>query len=202
MIIVKRVIPIGDLALYIHIPFCRRRCRYCDFVSSTGQEGLIPEYRQAVIQEFHQQKYLWEENRITSIFFGGGTPSLWPAEELGGILEALMDSGHVDDGAEISLEANPGTVDREKLGLLHQAGFNRISFGVQSGKDRLLKAIGRIHTRADAERSIHAAYFSGFDNLNLDLMFGLPGQTMEDWEETLNWAVSFPPQHLSCYGLQ
>jgi oxygen-independent coproporphyrinogen-3 oxidase len=193
---------IGGLALYIHLPFCRQRCRYCDFISSTGQEHLIPDYRVALSREFLQQRHLWQEARITSIFFGGGTPSLWPAEELARILETVTDSGRVNSGAEITLEANPGTVSREKLQTLYRAGFNRISFGVQSGDDRLLQAIGRIHTRTDAEAAVEMAYDAGFANLNLDLIFGLPGQSLTDWEKTLDWAVTLQPTHLSCYGLQ
>lgn len=191
-----------NLALYIHIPFCVQRCRYCDFASSTGKEALIPAYRHALITELQREEGFWKDARISSVFFGGGTPSLWPANEICRVLEAIMGTGRVAENAEISIEANPGTVDAAKLTAFRHAGFNRISIGAQSSEDRLLKAIGRIHSVAELEQTVSRARAAGFDNLNLDLIFGIPKQTATDWEHTLHWAMSCQPEHLSCYGLQ
>ena len=191
-----------SLALYLHLPFCKQRCRYCDFFSTTGKEELIPAYRRALTEELYRQKTFWLDSSFSSVFFGGGTPSLWPAEELGRVLQAIKDTGRLWENAEITLEANPGAVDLPKLKMFKEVGVNRISLGVQSGEDRLLRAVGRIHTVADAERAVRQVRAAGFDNLNLDLIFGLPGQTTADWERTLRWAIALRPEHLSCYGLQ
>lgn len=191
-----------ELAIYVHFPFCQKRCAYCDFPSSTGKEQLIPAYLESVTMEFTAQKALWEEAVFPTVFFGGGTPSLLPPEDLISFLQTIQATGRLAKGAEVTVEANPGTVDRAKLARLRVAGFNRLSLGVQCQDERLLKIIGRIHDRSQAEKAVADARAAGFDNVNLDLIFGLPGQTEQAWAETLKWAMGLSPTHLSCYGLQ
>ena len=191
-----------ELAIYVPFPFCQKRCAYCDFPSSAGKEGLIPPYLAAVAREFAAEEVHWAESLFPTVFFGGGTPSLAPPDELIRLLETFRATGRLAEGAEVTLEANPGTVDRAKLAALRAAGFNRLSLGVQCRDDGLLKLLGRIHDRRQAEAAVADARSAGFANINLDLIFGLPGQTRQEWEATLKWAVGLGPTHLSCYGLQ
>lgn len=192
----------NSLGLYVHIPFCRSRCMYCDFASTTGMERVIPAYRDALIKELCHVLGDGCYEPISSVFFGGGTPTLWDAEMLAEVLNAVKEHGCITHDAEVTIEANPGTVTLKKLSMLREAGFNRLSLGIQSHDDKILKRLGRTHTRQEADSAFDTARGAGFHNINMDLMFGIPEQTLELWEETLRWAVDKAPEHLSCYGLQ
>lgn len=189
------------IALYLHIPFCARKCNYCDFASVAGRMELLPAYLSMLRQELQQQAALWPSRAVRTIFLGGGTPSLLPAEAYRPLLEAIRSAFQIEEDAEISLEANPGTLNRDKADAMREAGFNRVSLGVQASQDRLLEKMGRIHRAADAEQAMRSLLDAGFRNLNIDLMFGLPGQTLADWQESLRFAFSFPLSHLSFYSL-
>src|SRR3990172_1667755 len=189
-------------SLYIHIPFCRHRCSYCDFNTYAGLEGLIPKYMASL-----QQEVAWagqaagEKLPVHTIFLGGGTPSLIPARELALLLEACDRYYAVQPGAEISLEANPGTVTLASLKDLRQAGFNRISLGMQSANAIDLALLERQHDTLDVIRAVEWARQAGFSNLNLDLIYGLPAQPLERWQETLETALALQPEHFSLYAL-
>lgn len=187
-----------EASLYFHIPFCRRRCGYCDFVTFAGFERLIPAY----IQSLKKQVTLFSDDiPIHTIFFGGGTPSLVTPDLYMDLFDTIKQRVIVLDSAEISLEANPGTVTLESLQGYRRAGFNRISFGMQSARGDELRLLDRQHTAADITGAMQNARIAGFDNINLDLIFGLPGQTLEAWKESLTAALDFHPEHLSLYSL-
>jgi len=189
------------LALYVHLPFCDHKCAYCDFNSYAGLDHLIPAYTEALIRDIA----LWQQAAahyiVTTIFFGGGTPSLTPLPQLQRILTALCDTFRVAAGAEISLEANPGTVDQPYLAGLRGTGVNRLSLGVQSFDDTELHGLDRIHNGAQAIAAYGAARSAGFDNVNLDLIFGLSDQGTVGWHRNLQRAVELGPEHLSVYAL-
>lgn len=189
------------LALYLHLPFCAAKCRYCDFASYPGREDVWDEYLTALTAEWRQWLPQLDECEIATVFLGGGTPSLLPTGSLERLLGSVLDSGRVTSDAEITMEANPGTVSPDKLLRLRRAGVNRLSLGAQSFSDALLRSLGRIHCAADTADAVAMARDAGFDNLNLDLMYALPGQTLADWRETLDEAVSLRPEHLSAYSL-
>jgi len=187
-----------DIALYIHIPFCHRKCNYCAFVSYEQREADIPSYLAAL------EKELWWRccgERVRSIYFGGGTPSLLSAEQVDHILTTVSSLFIMDEEAEITIEANPGTIDIPYLSALKALGVDRLSIGVQSLNDSELALLGRIHTAAQARDAVHFARQSGFDNLSIDLMCGLPRQTLPDWRKTLDEIIEMGPEHLSIYAL-
>jgi oxygen-independent coproporphyrinogen-3 oxidase len=188
----------GEIVLYIHIPFCRRKCRYCSFTSFAGREAEIPAYVSALKKEI--DKCAGGES-VGSIYFGGGTPSLLTAGQAGEILATVRFCFSVSPAAEISIEANPGTIDEACLKAVRMLGVNRLSLGVQSLNDDELKLLGRIHSAAQAQEAFCLARQSGFDNVNLDLIYGLPGQSLEDWRNTLEKALALAPEHLSLYAL-
>jgi oxygen-independent coproporphyrinogen III oxidase len=185
-------------SLYFHIPFCRRRCGYCDFTTYAGFERLIPAYMRALEK---QVSLFADDVPVHTIFFGGGTPSLVAPEAYSELFAVIRRNFPVTPDAEISLEANPGTVTRESLNAYRAAGFNRISFGMQSAREDELRLLDRQHTMASLIDAITYARQAGFDNLNLDLIFGLPGQSVDDWKESLDCALGFKPEHLSLYSL-
>jgi len=190
------------LALYIHIPWCVRKCPYCDFNSHTA-DGTLPEqdYVAALIADLHAD-LAWVQGRtLTSIFFGGGTPSLFSARAIGEILTAVDAVIGIAPNVEITLEANPGTFEQEKFRGYRGAGVNRLSLGMQSFNDDHLKTLGRIHSGADAVKAATAARAAGFDNINLDLMHGLPGQTVAQAGADLHQAIALEPTHISWYQL-
>ena len=189
------------LGIYIHIPFCKQKCYYCDFPSYAGKEACQDNYLDALLFEIRRAGEAYQERVVDTVFFGGGTPSVLPKEALPRIIKALGNSFTLADDAEISAEANPGTVDREKLTAWRKAGINRISFGVQSFHDSLLRSIGRIHTSEQATDAIMLAREAGFDNINLDLIYGLPSQTVEMLQNDVKRAVSLGIEHISVYGL-
>ena len=187
-------------SLYIHIPFCLSKCHYCSFSSCAGSKDLYGPYVAALVQEL---KTLPATGRpgLDSLFVGGGTPTCLPSELLQGIIHSAVDLFEKILGAEISVEANPGTVDVRYLKSMRKAGVNRLSLGVQSFDNRQLKLIGRIHNEQEACSAIKATRMAGFDNINLDLMYGLPGQSPASWRESLEKGLSFRPEHLSLYQL-
>lgn len=190
------------LSLYIHIPWCVRKCPYCDFNSHAMRDGF-PEtdYVAALINDLDMQLPRIEGRQIVSIFFGGGTPSLFSPEAIEKILTGVCQRLSFAPNIEITLEANPGTVDEKRFSGFRRAGINRLSIGIQSLQDEKLKALGRIHLGDDARRAIDTAKKVGFDNFNLDFMHGLPGQTITDALYDLQDALSFAPPHLSWYQL-
>ncbi|MGN0775215.1 MAG: radical SAM family heme chaperone HemW [Candidatus Ventricola sp.] len=189
------------ISLYIHIPLCVKKCAYCDFASFAGRMAQRERYVQAVCREIRAQAAFFGPRRVDTVFLGGGTPTLLAGAQVRAILDTVRACFVLDEDAEITMEGNPGTLTQENLRSYRQAGVNRLSLGVQSMSDELLAAIGRIHTSAEAAQAVRMAREAGFDNLNLDLMLGLPGQTAMQWKETLEAAIALAPDHLSCYSL-
>ncbi len=192
-------------AAYLHIPFCRQRCHYCDFATSLGTPELIETYVQRLCQEIggaYRYRHLAGAPRpLTSIFFGGGTPSLLTVEQLGRILSQLRERIPFHPDCEISLEANPGTLSREQLAGYRELGVNRISLGVQAFQAELLAACGRLHGVEEIYESVANLQAVGFENFNLDLIFGLPYQTLEHWHQSLQAVLEINPPHVSVYDL-
>ena len=191
------------LALYVHLPWCVRKCPYCDFNSHEIKGGSFPqeEYVDAVVRDLKFSAGLFQGRELVSVFFGGGTPSVMPARAIGSILEAVDAVSALSTDTEITLEANPGTVDSERFAAYRSLGVNRLSVGVQSFSDARLAAIGRIHDGNEAESALETAVGAGFSNINIDLMYGLPGQTAEDALSDLIRAASLEPAHISWYQL-
>jgi oxygen-independent coproporphyrinogen-3 oxidase len=188
-------------SLYVHIPFCTAKCGYCDFNSYAGQDHLVPSYAQALVHEAQLWRSATAGRPVTTIFFGGGTPSLVPVEEIARIMEGLRSSLEIAPDAEVTLEANPGSLDEPYLRELLDIGFNRLSVGVQSFHDDELRALDRLHSADDARAAFSAARAAGFTNVNLDLIFGLPEQPMERWQQSVEEALALAPEHLSLYAL-
>ncbi len=195
--------PSGLLHLYVHIPFCVHKCAYCDFNSHVRRAPPWESYRQALLAELtHWSRQAQFSGRtIDTVFFGGGTPSLAPAALVADVLETADDLFGLGTGAEISMEANPGTLEAGRFADYRATGVNRLSIGVQSFHDAELQWLERIHDSGQATRAYEAARSAGFDNINLDLMYGLPGQALPDWLQGLRKAVTLGPEHLSCYQL-
>lgn len=189
-----------ELELYVHIPFCIRKCLYCDFISGPGSDAVRRAYTEAVKKEI-RSICVSGDYLVVSVFFGGGTPSVLPAEELCGILELIRKKFTLAEDAEITLEANPGTVDAGKLRKYLAAGFNRISLGCQSVHEEELKKLGRIHSFGEFCESFRLAREAGFSNINVDLMSGLPDQKTKDWETSLHTIARLNPEHISAYSL-
>lgn len=189
------------LALYVHIPFCAAKCAYCDFASYPNRQDAWRDYLDAVIRELADWRSALEARELATVFIGGGTPSLLPVGEIARLLDGVRRCVPIRGDAEITMEANPGTLTPEKLCSCRDAGVNRLSLGAQAMDDRLLRSLGRIHTAKDVTIAVDMARRAGFDNLSLDLMYALPGQTMEDWQGTLDAATALSPEHLSAYNL-
>ena len=189
-----------ELELYLHIPFCVKKCNYCDFLSAPAGEETRAAYVDALLEEIRGFDEP-EDYEVVTVFFGGGTPSILPGQEIFRIMEALREKFSFRKGAEITLEANPGTVDKEKLSFYKKAGINRLSFGLQSADAEELKKLGRIHTWEKFLESFQLAREAGFSNINVDLMSALPGQTKESWEKTLRQVLALQPEHISAYSL-
>jgi len=190
-----------EFGLYIHIPFCVSKCYYCDFNSFAAKESLKNRYLAALSQEIKllAEKY---SPKIKSIFIGGGTPTILKGNQIAKILDKCYQSFAIKEDIEITIEANPGTVDKEKLSLIKESGVNRLSFGIQSFSDKMLRKIGRIHTAQEAIDNYHLAREVGFNNISFDLIFALPDQSLEDWQNTLLQACKLKPNHLSTYNLK
>lgn len=191
----------GGMELYLHMPFCVRKCAYCDFLSFPSGAETQRMYAKRLMEDIDVMGKRYGEIPVETIFIGGGTPSVPDSGLIVEIMEHVRHAFHVADGAEISMEANPGTVTREKLTDYRKAGINRLSFGLQSANDRELKLLGRIHTWAEFLESFTLARECGFANLNIDLMSALPGQTCESWKETLSRVTELDPEHISAYSL-
>ena len=194
------------VSLYVHIPFCHTRCHYCDFNTYAGMLPLREPYVRALLSEIGMAGALTKlpggkPRRSRTIFFGGGTPSLLSVSQVSRILDACYDNFAIDEDAEITLEANPGTLSREQLVGLRAAGVNRLSMGAQSFDAELLKTLGRIHSPKDITQAVRDAQAAGFTSINVDFMFGLPGQTMRHWRETIDRALDLHIEHLSLYSL-
>lgn len=186
-----------EISLYIHIPFCKQKCLYCDFPSYAGKEKLMNEYIIALNKEILQKA---KEYRINSIFIGGGTPSYLNDSNLQTLLSTL-NRLNLKENLEFTVECNPGTLNKSNLEIMKKYNINRISMGLQSTKNSILKEIGRIHTYEDFKSNYFLAREIGFDNINVDLMFGLPNQTLEDWKNSLEEIVEVKPDHISAYSL-
>ena len=191
------------LGIYVHVPFCKSKCVYCDFYSLPHAEERMDAYVKAVTAHLLETAPRAERHWVDTIYFGGGTPSYLGAKRLREIVSVILKKYDVDKHAEITLEANPDSAqDWRELRTLRKAGFNRVSLGMQSADDGELAEIGRVHTAAQVRTAVDAVRKAKIDNLSLDLIYGLPHQTMERWQANLEAAVALAPQHLSCYGLK
>jgi len=190
------------LGVYVHIPFCAGKCAYCDFYSLVGRDELMPAYQKAVLRHIREAGQQLSGYLIDSVYFGGGTPSYYGAARLVRIFEALKKCGRVLVDSEVTLEANPDSITFADLVKLRRAGFNRLSLGAQCADDGLLKSIGRLHNFAQVEEAVKNARRAGFENINIDLIYGLPSQTRDGWADTIARAAALKPEHFSCYGLK
>lgn len=188
-------------ALYVHIPFCVKKCAYCDFSSWAGREGDWARYLNALEEEFKSAAARYGKRPVPTVFIGGGTPSILPGDAVMRILAMTRARFELLPDAEITVEANPGTLSPEKLRDYRDSGVNRLSIGVQAVQPGLLKMLGRIHDAEETARSVEWARSAGFRNINLDLMYALPGQEMRDWVESVQFALKLNPEHLSLYSL-
>lgn len=190
------------LGLYVHIPFCVKKCAYCDFYSVPYRAETARAYVDALIAQIRGNAAFGRDRTVDTVYFGGGTPSLLAAGEIPRILAALRETFSVSPDAEITLEANPGTLDRAKLDSFRAAGIDRLSIGMQSACDEELKTLSRIHTRNEFETAFFSAREAGFDNISVDIMYGLPCQTENRLSDTVDYALSLMPEHISLYGLK
>ncbi len=191
-----------ELELYLHIPFCVRKCAYCDFLSAPAGRDVQQTYVGALQREIRAfAGRAAQEYFVTTVFFGGGTPSVLLASEIAALMDVMREGFVFASDAEVTIECNPGTADREKLRVYRDAGINRLSLGLQSADDKELAMLGRIHTWADFLRTYEDARAAGFDNINVDLMSALPGQTVSSWERTLRKVLALSPEHISAYSL-
>ncbi|MBS3909448.1 MAG: radical SAM family heme chaperone HemW [Actinobacteria bacterium] len=188
-------------AVYVHIPFCKQKCVYCDFNSYPGLDAVHGAYIDALVSEISAGAARFNRASTSTIYIGGGTPMLLGPEQIGRVLSAIQANFTVVSDAEISIEANPETITHEKLAALRDAGINRLSMGFQSLDDDLLELLGRKHTAAQAVDAFRVARGAGFENIGIDLIFGIPGQSLANWALTLEQAIALDPEHLSCYGL-
>ena len=190
------------LGIYIHIPFCASKCSYCDFYSLAGCEHLMPDYHKALTDHLKESAPSIKAYEVDSIYFGGGTPSFYGADKLAELFNTLKLNGNVRVDSEVTVECNPDSTSFNALKLLREEGVNRLSIGVQATDNNLLKLIGRRHNFQQAQQTYQNARKAGFDNISLDLIYGLPSQTKSDWAETLARIVEMHPEHISCYGLR
>ena len=191
------------LGIYVHVPFCRSKCQYCDFYSLTAKnDKLIDGYLDATCTHIKEAGMLAPAYKVDTIYFGGGTPSFFGADGMATILTVIRRSFDVDNNAEITFEANPDSISDSLLKRLRAEGFNRVSLGIQTDDDELLKKLGRPHTYAQAVTAYQRIRKAGYRNVSVDLMYGLPGQTLRAWQETLENVLQLMPEHVSCYGLK
>lgn len=190
-----------NLSVYIHIPFCVRKCNYCDFLSAPCDEETRQRYVDALCKEIVQKAEEFQDRKVDTVFFGGGTPSILSSEQIEQIMSAVKKEFQILPNAEISMEMNPGTVDRRKLETYKKLGINRLSIGLQSANNEELKVLGRIHTWEEFVQTWEMIREVGFSNVNIDLMSALPGQTLESYEETLRKVLDLKPEHISAYSL-
>ncbi len=190
-----------ELEIYIHIPFCVRKCAYCDFLSFYADQDVRQSYVNQLLREIREEGSYCRDHTVSSVYIGGGTPSILDTSLTVEIMDAVYANFNVSDGAEISIEANPGTLGEDKLDAYKEAGINRLSIGLQSADDGELKVLGRIHTYDDFLESYNAARKCGFENINVDLMSALPGQSVGSWVKTLKTVADLGPEHISAYSL-
>ena len=190
------------IAVYVHIPFCLSKCNYCDFNTYEGIESLMPTFVNALSSEIDLWGKRLHRPDVSTVFFGGGTPSYLPAESISRLLMRLCEATNIAPSAEITLEANPDDVNSENADAWLDAGFNRISIGVQSFNEQILHALSRRHDSKQAVSAVATARSAGFENISIDLMFGLPNQSLTTWENSLRRAIELKTDHLSLYGLQ
>ena len=186
-----------EVALYIHIPFCKQKCFYCDFPSYARKDDLMSDYIEALLIELKEKIKDYE---VRSLFIGGGTPSYLNEENLSKLMKGIKNINFIED-AEKTIECNPGTVSEEKFNIMKGGGINRLSFGLQTTKNNLLKGIGRIHTFEAFKDNYNLARSVGFNNINIDMMFGLPNQSVKDWTDSLEEVAKLNPEHISAYSL-
>ena len=191
-----------QLGIYIHIPFCASKCGYCDFYSLAGCDYRMPQYQKALIHHLEESSHAIRNYEVNSVYFGGGTPSYYGADRLAEILNTLKLNGNLRVDSEITVECNPDSVNPEMLRRLREEGVNRLSMGVQATNNDLLRTIGRRHSFEQAVKAYEDARKAGFDNISLDLIYGLPTQRGADWAESLAKVVELHPEHISCYGLK
>jgi putative oxygen-independent coproporphyrinogen III oxidase len=192
---------VTDAGIYVHVPFCLTRCGYCDFNAYEGLDALRPTYQQALLREIELAAPGWAATPFVSVFFGGGTPTTMAPADLSGLLVRLRDRFDVAPDAEATIEANPDTVDVDSLRAIVDAGFDRLSIGAQSFDPAVLSSLERIHQPASVRAAMTAARRAGYDNVNLDLIYGTQGETIESWERTLHETVGLAPEHISAYAL-
>lgn len=190
------------ISLYVHIPFCKSKCHYCDFNSYACMEGYMEDYFKSMRKELEHHAKELEGQSVKTIFIGGGTPSVVDEGLIADLMAASRNFFTIQSDAEVTIETNPGTLTLEKLHEYRSSGINRISMGLQAWQNSLLREIGRIHDRAEFSENFNAARLAGFDNINVDLMFALPGQELVDWKETLEEVTLLKPEHISCYSLK
>jgi len=192
----------NTLGLYIHVPFCLQKCGYCDFYSITGTTAQMDAYVKAVTTHIKEAGRYCGKYTVDTVYFGGGTPSVLGPRRLAAIYKACGKGFSLSKSAEVTLEVNPGTADKKLFKKLRKTGFNRLSVGVQSLDGTRLLELGRSHTSEQAAAAFQAARAAGFDNISVDMLYGLPNQTLEEWRNTLETIVKWQPEHISCYGLK
>ncbi len=192
--------PVGPPGVYVHIPFCVRKCHYCAFNSYPIEPLLAERYVRALLREIDTEGEAASHG--STLYVGGGTPTSIGADRLARVVSRCIGAFNIPADAEITVECNPATIDADGLRLLREAGVNRLSIGAQAFQDNLLRRLGRIHSAADVDATVHGAREAGFTNINLDLMFGIPGQRVREWEESLRHAIELGPEHVSAYPLE
>ena len=190
------------LGIYIHIPFCASKCGYCDFYSLAGCGHLMAPYQEALIAHLEESSHAIRNYEVDSIYFGGGTPSFYGADRIVELLDVLKLNGNVRLDSEVTMECNPDSISPTAMELLREEGVNRLSIGIQATDNNLLKLIGRRHNFQQAQKAVQDARKAGFENISVDLIYGLPSQTKGDWATTLARIVELHPEHISCYGLK
>ncbi|WP_432664577.1 radical SAM family heme chaperone HemW [Wukongibacter baidiensis] len=191
-----------EIGLYLHIPFCIQKCKYCDFVSDRQNNETIDSYVEALKKEINMYSDRLSDYRVETIFIGGGTPSILETEKMDKIVKELFRNFNISKNVEFSIESNPGTLTKDKLKKYNDIGINRLSMGLQSFNNDVLKEIGRIHTKEDFIHNYDAAREAGCKNINIDLIYGLPNQDLKDWEHTLREVIKLNPEHISAYSLK
>ncbi|MCT4507567.1 MAG: radical SAM family heme chaperone HemW [Tepidibacter sp.] len=190
-----------DKGLYVHVPFCLKKCNYCDFNSFKLNHEDKESYIESIITEIKLYSKKFDKDYFSTVFIGGGTPSILESEELRLLIDSIHSNFNITESAEISIEANPGTLTKEKLNTLYSLGVNRLSMGLQSSNQKHLKFLGRIHSYEEFKENFEIARKVGFENINVDLMFSLPNQTFDEWKQTLEDVVDLKPDHISAYSL-
>lgn len=203
-LMIKKSEDVNQLGIYVHVPFCRSKCQYCDFYSLGGRRDKkqVDRFLLSILSHLKECGARATNHQVDTVYFGGGTPSFFGADGLSRIFQEIQRRFTVMPEAEVTFEANPDSVNGSMLQKLHSEGFNRISLGVQTDDDELLKKLGRPHNYDQAVTAVQAARRAGFQNLSVDLMYGLPGQTFNQWKQTLAHVLTLEPEHISCYGLK